>query len=476
MVGAITTLIIVVAVFLAYNANQGLPFVPVYRVSAQLPDAARAVPNNEVRIGGTRVGVVESIETTRNQENNTAAAKLNLKLDKSAQPIPKDSTVRIRYRSNFGLKYIELEKGKGKPLPEGGTLSIKQAVPQTEFDEINNTFNEETRENGRVNLEGFGNAFAGRGAALNQAIENLNPLFRHLRPVMRNLAAPRTRLVRFFPELADASRIVAPVASTQAELFTNMAITFAAFSADTEALKATISKSPPTLDVSIRSLRVQRPFLEDFADLSRRLRPGVAELPRTLPVLNRALVVGTPVLRRTVPTNRELGRVFDELDQLVSQPATKVTLKRLQRTFDQAYPLIRHVGPYQTVCNYWNYWFTYLPEHITQRDQVGYEQRVNLITMPEEAQARPNGYAAIQASGKDAITGEFKPHENPILHGNPYGPAIDKNGRADCQGGQVGYPLGEDLVPGQSPSNPTYGVPDIPGSRGPTYHGRARKP
>ena len=33
MVGAITTLIVVVAVFLAYNANNGLPFVPVYRVS-----------------------------------------------------------------------------------------------------------------------------------------------------------------------------------------------------------------------------------------------------------------------------------------------------------------------------------------------------------------------------------------------------------------------------------------------------------
>ena len=33
MVGAITTLIVIVAVFLAYNANNGLPFVPVYRVS-----------------------------------------------------------------------------------------------------------------------------------------------------------------------------------------------------------------------------------------------------------------------------------------------------------------------------------------------------------------------------------------------------------------------------------------------------------
>ena len=65
IVGAITTLIVVVAVFLAYNANNGLPFVPVYRVSVVVPNAARLVPNNEVRIGGTRVGVVESIDAVR---------------------------------------------------------------------------------------------------------------------------------------------------------------------------------------------------------------------------------------------------------------------------------------------------------------------------------------------------------------------------------------------------------------------------
>ena len=62
LVGAITTLIIVVAVFLAYNANSGLPFVPVYRVSVLVPNGARLTHDNEVRIGGTRVGVVESID------------------------------------------------------------------------------------------------------------------------------------------------------------------------------------------------------------------------------------------------------------------------------------------------------------------------------------------------------------------------------------------------------------------------------
>src|SRR3954467_3202467 len=98
MVGAITTLIIIVAVFLAYNANNGLPFVPTYRVSADMCDAARLGPNNEVRIGGNRVGVVESIDTIpapsgsgcQNVNGSSASnvAQLNLKLDQSAKPIP----------------------------------------------------------------------------------------------------------------------------------------------------------------------------------------------------------------------------------------------------------------------------------------------------------------------------------------------------------------------------------------------------
>ena len=138
IVGAITTLTVVVAVFLAYNANSGLPFAPVYRISAEICNSARLGPNNEVRIGGNRVGVVESIETTELDDPTacpsaspggaSVAAKLDLKLDKAAQPLPADSTIRVRYRSSFGLKYVEIERGDDdNGLQEGATLPISQA-------------------------------------------------------------------------------------------------------------------------------------------------------------------------------------------------------------------------------------------------------------------------------------------------------------------------------------------------------------
>ena len=490
MVGAITTLIIVVAVFLAYNASQGLPFVPVYRVSAVLPNAQRLGPNNEVRIGGSRVGIVESIETVPNPRNpEQAAAKLNLKLDKTVEPLPAGTQVRVRYKSAFGLKYLELTRGPGRALPEGAQLPIENSSVQTEFDDIANTFDEKTRVASRGNLVGFGNAFAARGASLNEAVGNLNPLFSKLKPVAEILSAPEPRLDRFFPALARTARIVAPVAAEQAELFTNMATTFAALSADTEALKATISEGVPTLEQGTVALRAQRPFLVNFGDLSERLRPGVEALRGALPVLNEALVTGTPVLLDTPPVSADLGRVFESLDALVRQPQTLTTLLRLKTTFNQAEPVARHLAPYQTVCNYFGYWTAYIPNALSQETAFGNVFRQLVVSppvgtvegVPVDMYGGVSGYAGVSAQAKTGITsphgpGYFEPRHLPILHGPPYGPAIDKQGNADCQSGQFGYPLGQLRVKGQALSNAVMGVSNYPGNRGPTFAGRERVP
>jgi ABC-type transporter Mla subunit MlaD len=512
MVGAVTTLIVIVAVFLAYNANNGLPFVPVYRVSVEIPNASRLTNNNEVRIGGHRVGVVESIDAIQAPEGTQTAqasgdnaganetggvvAKLNLKLDKSVEPIPKDSVFRVRYRSSFGLKYLEIVRGTGDPAPEGFTFDgiddpsvpgkttcllpdnpkfAKQASaqngcfePQTEFDQIADTFDTKTREAARTNLTDFGQGFAGRGTSLNDAINSLEPLFQGLRPVTRVLIERDTQLRRFFPELADAARIVAPVAVQQADLFTKGAIAFAAISADPQALQDTISESVLTLQTGISVLPRQTPFLRDLATLGRVLRPGVTDLRATLPVLNRAIDVGTPTLAKLAPTNKRLERVLREVNQLVSQPTTRTALQRLGETFDSAKPLVKWVVPAQTVCNLFDYWTTFLPNGLSDRDQVGYTFRQSLTQFPFGVDAPEDGLSAVQSNGLTAKSsgGTFEPFSVPILNAHPYAPTGQKN--ADCQWGQSGYELGALRVPGQAASNPANGVSDLPGSVGPT--------
>jgi ABC-type transporter Mla subunit MlaD len=536
MVGAVTTLIVIVAVFLAYNANNGLPFVPTYRVSVQIPDAARLVKNNEVRIGGTRVGVIESIdvvkpdqgfEDTLTSSNQNVVAQLNLKLDKSASPIPEDSIFRVRYRSTFGLKYLEITRGTGKPAPEGyvfdglddsGTCRLPtdpqtfvSEIPasarngcfqkQTEFDAINDTFNTKTRSNVRTNLVGFGGAFAGRGASLNQAIAALQPLFLNLKPVSEVLADPHTELRRFFEALGRTAQIVAPVAVQNAEFFGNASVALAAIAEDPEALRASISEGAQLLTEGPSLLRRERPFLTEFTELSNRLNPGVRQLRVAIPTLNSAVRVGTRVLPKTPATNHKLRGALIALKKLVQQPSTKTSLRRLQETFDTAKPLAQWVAPAQTVCNYGNYWFTMLPEHLSERDQIGFQQRVALVggtVGPTEGsflQGPLAAYSGIQANGQTGPVGDplqglppntFSPHTIPILHGNSYGPTGQPNNVVrnyagklglsgystkyneypDCQYGQTGYILGDFRAPGQPPSSPAQVLDNQPGSRG----------
>src|SRR3954449_7446594 len=73
LVGAVTVLITVVAVFLSYNANQGLPFVPTYDVGVHVPDAAALVRGNEVRVGGLRVGIVKTIQPVKGPDGHPVA-------------------------------------------------------------------------------------------------------------------------------------------------------------------------------------------------------------------------------------------------------------------------------------------------------------------------------------------------------------------------------------------------------------------
>src|SRR5205085_5465274 len=140
------------------------------------------------------------------------------------------------------------------PLQQEATIPISHASSHTEFDDIANTFDARTRSAQRTDLQQYGDAFAGRGASLNQTIQALNPLFSNLKPVAQVLTAPGTRLKRFLPALSRTAQIVAPVAEQQAQLFGNMATTFGALSQNTTALKNAISSGVPTLEQGTSAL------------------------------------------------------------------------------------------------------------------------------------------------------------------------------------------------------------------------------
>ena len=468
LVGAVTVLVTTVAVFLAYNANNGLPFVPTNTVKVRVASGANLVKGNEVRSGGTRVGVLTGMRPVRLDDGSTGA-ELTLELDKSFGDLPRDSTVRIRPRSALGMKYVELSRGTSKQtFRNGDVMPASQASYSTELDEVYKMFDAKTRTASQGNLQGFGDAFAGRGQDLGRTLEELPPLLQSLEPVMATLSEPDTELDRMINELGDAARVVAPVSDQNARLFTGMADTFEALGRDEQALKDFIAKSPSTLDTGTESFRVQQPFLDDLTAFSKDFSGATEELRGALPPLNSAVEVGTPVQERVPALNDQARKTLGTVRDVAEEPGTNAALRGLTATVTTLNPQLRFYGPYVTVCNDWNYFWTYLAEHFSEPDTTGQAQRALVnFAAPQEDSLGSQG-ADEPANGKNAAgTPQYAQDQ-------PYGAAVAPDGRADCEAGQRGF------VERQARFFPSqYKIardPRSAGLQGPTFTGRPRVP
>jgi virulence factor Mce-like protein len=444
LIGAATTLVVLVAVFLAYNANNGLPFVPTYTLTADVPSAANLVRGNEVRIGGARIGVVDKI-TAKRLDNGKVIAQLHMKLETTVKPLPKDSTILIRPRSALGLKYVEITKGTStNGYAEGATIPIKAATPApVEFDEFLSTFDTKTQRAAQKQLLGFGNALAGRGQDLNRAIQDFNPLLQQLGPAMANLADDRTKLSRFSEALGRTSAIVAPVAEQQASLFRNLDTTFSAFASIARPyLQDSISGGPPALQTAIDELPKQRAFLANSEGFFHDLRPGVKALSGAAGDLADAFTVGEPALRKSVQLNKDLKPVFASLERFADDPLVKLGVNDLKSTATIANPLLATLAPTQTVCNYWTLLFRNAASLLSEGDTNGTGQRFMIVAAPQG----PNN------EGSPSSAPAAGPNADNYLHSNPYPNTAAPGQTAECEAGNEPFQGGKQVI-GNVPGN-----------------------
>jgi ABC-type transporter Mla subunit MlaD len=448
MVGAVTTLIVILAVFLAYNANNGLPFVPSYRLSVEVPNASTLVPGNDVRIGGVRVGLVESVDPVAGPRPGSVVAKIDLKLDKDINPLPKDSSVIVRSRSALGLKYLEIDKGtSSQGYPEGSILPLEAARPKpVEIDQLLNTFDDRTRRGIQGNLVGFGDALAGRGPDLNAAIGQLPPLLTRLEPVARNLAAPSTGLGRFFHAAADLAGEVAPVAETQAQMFVSLDSTFGAFAEVARPfIQQTISETPPTLDTLTRTAPEIRTFLGHSATLFADLRPGIKALSENSPAIAASFETGADVLPGAPGLNRQVAKTSQTLGTFAQDPGVKAGVKRSIQFFDFLTPTLRFVTPAQSVCNYATLLARNASSLLSLGDGIGTAQRFLVMSGGTGANSE-NGPSTGPATGGGLSGSNW-------LHADPYpNTAAPGQHPRECEAGNEHY-IPNQVEIGHSPGN-----------------------
>ncbi len=429
LIGAVTVLVTVIAIFLSYNANEGLPFVPTYKLSARVPNAQGLIPGNEVRIGGLRVGVVDDIKAE--ETDGRPIARLDLKLDKTAEPIHDGAGVTVRPRSPLGLKYVEIiPSERGRALAPGESLRLSRARPTVDIDQVLSALDPPTRRSLQIAVAGLGTGFAGRGEDVNAAIESFPPLLTRATRVSENLADPATGLAGLIRGAERVTGELAPVAPQLGSMVTAAHTTAGALASVAPDLQRVLEGAPPTEENATRTLVVARPVLRDARALVHDLRPGTRVLAPAARQLHSAIQTGIPVVRRAVALSDRLGESLAALDTLARDPATRGAVQRLLRTLRVALPYSRHVAPMQTVCNYLGLWTRNVPSTISEGDSSGTWFRTLVIAAADEAQARAE--------------------PSPNLHANPYGNAAAPGQERECEVGNEPYREGRQIgnVPG----------------------------
>ncbi len=432
LVGALTVLVVLVAVGLAYNANNGLPFVPTYHLHVQARNAEELAKGDDVNEGGALVGIVGSVTPARSR-SGSPIAMLNLNLYKNVEPLPRNTTFTIRLKGAIGLKYLAVNRGSAAAgLPNGATVPVSQSGASVDFDQVLDMFTPKTSTGIQRTTAGFGQALAGRGANLNATIGNLGPLLAALQPVAANLAARRTDLAGFFRGLGAFSSALTPVANVQAQLFTNLDTTFRALAPVAPAFADTISATPPAFAATIDQSPRIRPFLTDTASLLHQFSPGFATLRTSAPVLAAAFRIGTRTLPPTAALDTRLVALAKRLQSYSASRSVQGGLDRLSLTAATLKRPLAFLAPVQTTCNYTTLFLSnianLLSEHVSDGTFLRFVQ-VAITDLPGR-ESEPS---------HKLYTGKVDESSGPV-HSDPYPNTASPGEVRECSAGNEPFP------------------------------------
>jgi len=454
LIGAVTTLIVVVAVFISYNANNGLPFVPTYNIKVALPEASGLQRSNQVRISGTRVGVVESMSVHQDSATGRVTAIASLKLEKSVEPLPADTKAVVQSVSAIGLKYLELEKGtSSQNLRAGTTIPASQAREPVDIDQLFNMFDARTRTALKQNTNNFGDGLAGRGLGLNNTIAELRPLVTNAIPVLHNLAAPQTGLREFFVALNRVAAQSAPVADQQAALYSDLDTFFTAFAGAARSLEEATEGGPAALRQATHSLPFEGPFLEKAALFMHLLRPSARALRTVAPALGHAFQVGAVNLKAATALNTRLAESAQALQAFGENPVVTLGLEDFTQTLIYGNPVLAGLAPEQINCNYFTLALRNVASLESENVGIGTLARAGVVLAPNG----PNneGYPATAPANGPSVDKEALSTtiiDNNHVHSNPY-PNVTGPGQpaGACEAGNESFVVGRAVI-GNSPA------------------------
>ena len=333
-----------------------------YRVTAYFPEGSALALETDIRIGGVSVGKVKSIELAptdmRVNGRDTTAAELEIKPEYA--PINSDARAIVRQKTLQGEAYVELTAGTepvegggeeaavalgaaanvsdaeaeaAKPVPEGGELGIGAVEEATQFDEILNAFDEETRESARSLTATGAKALRGRGLDLSDGLGNIAPFLEDAEEITETVRAERPAvrgLVRdtgaVFESLAADDRALRGTVTGLEQTFGGLADAHEPLAESLQILPTFEREADLTLERLDQLGEKARPVVAKLLPVATDVPPTLASVRRLAPDLESALRQTEPLIKaaeKGLPaltgTIKELGPVFDALDPFLAE-------------------------------------------------------------------------------------------------------------------------------------------------------------
>lgn len=292
---ALAVAVIVLAI-VYFNSSGGHQYTFVFQNAGQL------VPDNQVMIGGSPVGSVESIELS---DNNLAEVKVEVD-----QELHEGTTAVIRATSLSGVAnhYVSISPGPNSSpsLAEGATLGLGTTTTPVDIDQLFNTFPPGVRKGLSDFIKGQAKTFEYQGEAGQKAYKYLGPGLNRTTALFNALNADQQILERFIISSTKLSTAVSQRGPQLTDAVSHANTAFEAIASQNVALDQALRELPPVLRQSNTTFVNLRAALDDLEPLVDTAKPATKNL--------------APFLAELRPILAKLKPFFHDLRLSVARP------------------------------------------------------------------------------------------------------------------------------------------------------------
>jgi phospholipid/cholesterol/gamma-HCH transport system substrate-binding protein len=285
----------------------------------RLETATLLVKDNDVQIGGRRVGSIRDIKLT--DENQ---AEITIELSNDFAPLHKGTTAIVRATSLSGIanRYIALTPGpqSNPKIPDGGTITADKTTSPVSLDQLFNTLDPKTRKSLQEVIQGSAEWYQGRGEEAQRGAKYFSPALSSTTRLVDQLSQDQKAFADF---VVNSSRLVTALADRRddlANLVTNASNTAGAIASENAALDQALSLLPGTLRRANTTFVNLRATLDDLDVLVAESKPATKDLAKFFRELRPLVHDARPTIRDLASLIKRSGSNNDLIDLLNAQP------------------------------------------------------------------------------------------------------------------------------------------------------------